>query len=215
MPHPGRHRPNGTPGRLVLAARAPRVLAQHLDKAQKFRGRHLSLQAFRKIHVQLAPRHRVDEAARRIGVAVGEKNVGLDVEDGRAVAQIGSEHVDDGTGVGKLHAIDFHARKPDGVRAKRTTGGEHAHALRVAEPRRAHRGRPGASGRLDRRSNAWVARAQIVVVNDSAARIVIGGDAINIGSDNGSPGCAVAVIQMSGLDVAFDLVEEFVPGAYF
>lgn len=67
---------------------------------------------------------------------------------------------------------------------------------------------------MGRRSNAWVARAQIVVVNDSTARIVIGGDAINIGSDNGSLGCAVAVIQMSGLNVPFDLMEKFVTSAY-
>ena len=42
-------------------------------------------------------------------MAVGEGDIGLDVEDRRAVAQVGPEDVQHGPGVGALYPIELHA----------------------------------------------------------------------------------------------------------
>ena len=71
----------------------------------------------------------VDETARRIGVAVGEGDIGFDVEDGRSVAQVGAEHMNNRAVIGELDAIDFDAGQPNGVGAEWASGCEHSHAF--------------------------------------------------------------------------------------
>ena len=78
-------------------------------------GRNHLLQRLWKLDIELLPWHIFNPAAGRIRVAVRKRNVGLDVVDGRAVAQIGSQHMDDGTVVGKLDTIELDADKTVGL----------------------------------------------------------------------------------------------------
>ena len=126
----------------MFAAGAPRVLAQHLRQAGQLAGGHFGLQLLGKVDVKLMPGRVFDPSAAGVWVAVGERDVGLDVVDGRAVAQVRAQHVDDGAGVHELHAVEFHARQSDGIRAERAACGEHAHALGAAQPRWPHGRRP-------------------------------------------------------------------------
>ena len=50
--------------------------------------------------------------------------------------------MNDGTIVGKLNTIELDAGKTDGIGAKRTACGKHAHALGSTQTRRAHGFRP-------------------------------------------------------------------------
>lgn len=50
--------------------------------------------------------------------------------------------MDDGAVVGELNTIELDAGKPDGIRAKRTARGKHAHALGSTKTRRAYSFRP-------------------------------------------------------------------------
>ena len=74
---------------LVLAARAARILAKNLDQAGELCGRDCVLQRLRELDVELLPRSVLNPAARCIRVAVRKRNVGLNVVDGRAIAQVG------------------------------------------------------------------------------------------------------------------------------
>ena len=127
---------------LVLAARAARVLAKDLDQAEELCGRDHILQCLRKLNIELLPRSILDPASGRIRVAVRKRNVGLDVVDGRTVAQVGPQHMDDGAIVGELDTIKLDAGEPDGIRAKRTARGKHSHTFGSAQTRRAHGFRP-------------------------------------------------------------------------
>ena len=117
-------------------------MAQDLNQAGELCGRDHILQRLRELDVELLPRSILNPAAGRIRVTVRKRNVGLNVVDGRAVAQIGPQHMDDGAIVGELDAIELDAGKPNGIRAKRTARGKHAHALGSAQTRRAHGFRP-------------------------------------------------------------------------
>ena len=74
---------------LVLAARAARILAKDLDQTGELCRRDHILQRLRELDVELLPRSVLDPAAGRIRVTVRKRNVGLNVVDGRAVAQVG------------------------------------------------------------------------------------------------------------------------------
>ena len=50
--------------------------------------------------------------------------------------------MDDGAVVGKLDAIELDAGKPNGIRAKRTARGKHAHTFGSTQTRRTHGFRP-------------------------------------------------------------------------
>lgn len=50
--------------------------------------------------------------------------------------------MNDGAIVGELDTIELDAGEPDGIRAKRTARGKHAHALGSTKTRRAHGLRP-------------------------------------------------------------------------
>lgn len=83
------------------------------------------------------------KAVQRIGVGVGERQVGLDVVYGRSAEHVGTADVDDGT----LRRIQFdalnpYARQPDGIWPERRAGGEDSHAAVAAQPRRTYGGRP-------------------------------------------------------------------------
>ena len=127
---------------LVLAARAAWILAKDLDQAGELCGKDHILQRLRELDVELLPRRVFNPAAGRIRVTVGKRNVGLDIVDGRAVAQVGPQHMDDGAIVSELDTIELDAGEPNGIRAKRTARGKHAHALGSAQTRRAHGLRP-------------------------------------------------------------------------
>ena len=127
---------------LVFATRAARILTKDLDQPGELCGRDHLLQRLRELDIELLPRRILNPAARCIRVAVRKRNVGLNVVDGRAVAQIGSQHMNDGTVVGKLHAVELDAGETDRIRAKRTACGKHAHALGPAQARRTHGLRP-------------------------------------------------------------------------
>ena len=123
---------------LVLATSAARILAKNLDQAGQLCGRDLVLQCLCKLDVELLPRVVLDPAARCVRMTVRKRNVGLDVVDRRAVAKVGAQHMDDGTVVGELNAIELYTGKADGIGAKRATCGKHAHALGTSQARRTH-----------------------------------------------------------------------------
>ena len=114
---------------LVLAACAAWILAKDLDQAGELCGRDHILQRLRELNIELLPRSIPNPAARRIRVTVGKWNVRLDIVDGRAIAQVGPQHMDDGAIVGELDTIKLDAGEPDGIRAKRTARGKDAHTL--------------------------------------------------------------------------------------
>lgn len=126
----------------MLAAGAARILLQDLDEPGKLRLGDVHTQAVGELDLKLVPRGALDPAARGVGMAVREGDVGLDVVDGRAVAQVRGEHVNLRAGVGQLDAVELHAREAQRVRAEGAPRREHAAALGAAEARRAHRGRP-------------------------------------------------------------------------
>ena len=127
---------------LVFAARAARILAKNLNQAGKLCGRDHVLKRLRELDVELLPRRAFNSAARCIRVAVGKRNVGLNVVDGRAVAQVAPQHMDDRTIVGELNTIELDAGETDGIRAKRAARGKYAHALGSTQTRRTHGFRP-------------------------------------------------------------------------
>lgn len=118
--------------RLVLAAGAARVLSQDFYEFREFFGFDALLQFFGKLDFQLLPRGVFDPAATGILVAIGKGNVGLDVEDWRAVAQVCTKHVDDGSGLAVLYAIDFHAGETYRIGPKGAACGKNAYALGAA-----------------------------------------------------------------------------------
>lgn len=101
-------------------------------------GRNHLLQRLWEVNVELLPRRILNPAAGRVRVTVRKRNVGLDVIDGRAVAQVDPQHMDDGAVVGKLNTIELDADKTDGIGAKRTARGKYAHALGSTQARRSH-----------------------------------------------------------------------------
>ena len=127
---------------LVFATRAARILTKDLYQAGELCGRNHILQRLRELDIELLPRSILNPAAGRIWMAIRKRNVGLNVVDGRAVTQIGSQHMDDGAVVGKLHAVELNAGKTDGIGAKRAACGKYAHALGSTQARRAHGFRP-------------------------------------------------------------------------
>ena len=179
---------------LVLAAGAARVLAQHLDDPGDLVGGHARAQLFGEVDVQLAPRVLVSPAPVRVGMAIGEGDVGLDVEDGRAVAQVGAAHVDDGAFRRALDALELHAAQTQGIRAEGAARGEHADALRAAKPRRAHGRRP------------FRRRARLAGLAGSAgfAGNAIGGRVLG---DVGRPAAGLAVLELPQEPQVRELVE--------
>ena len=71
-----------------------------------------------------------------------KEETGLDVINGRAVAQVGPQYMDDRAIIGELNTAELDAGEPDGIRAKRTACGKHAHTLGSTQTRRAHGFRP-------------------------------------------------------------------------
>ena len=94
---------------VVLASRAPRVLPQHLDEAGELVLLDRFAKLVREVDRKLVPRRVFDSSAAGFRMAVGEGDIGLDVENRRAVSQIGPEDVQHGPGVGSFHPIELHA----------------------------------------------------------------------------------------------------------
>ena len=88
------------------------VLGQHLAHGSLLIGREEAGDVGRDDDIEGLPDMGVDETAAGIGMGIGIGHVGLDVVDGRAVHQVGTENVDDGTEVGRqLHLIYIYARE--------------------------------------------------------------------------------------------------------
>ena len=86
------------------------------------------------------------EATRGFGVGVRVRQVGLDIDDGRSVHQIGAR--DDNFGPFRpidINALNFDAGERDRVRAEARPGRENAEALVAAEPWGANGRAPGAA----------------------------------------------------------------------
>lgn len=132
----------------VLAAGAARVLAKHLDKPGQLCGRDVFLQRLWEVDLELLPGVLLDEAADGVGMAVGEGDVGFDVVDRRAIAQVRPEDVDDRALVRELDVVEFHAGEADGIGSEGTACGKQAHALASPKARRAHGGGPFGVGAL-------------------------------------------------------------------
>ena len=127
---------------IVLIRRA-RVEREHAAQGRALFLRHERLQLRREHHLHRVIGLRRGEAAERVRMAVRQRMIGLDVQDRRAVHQVGAAHQQrHAVRAVRLHALQRHAGQPDGVRAERRARGEHAHARVAAQPRRAHRRRP-------------------------------------------------------------------------
>ena len=118
-------------------------MRQHAAQRRPVRRVDLRLQRRRKIDRQRVMPLFLRKAARRLRVAVGIRQIGLDIVNRRSVHQIRA--ADDEhrplRGV-QPHFLKRHGRQPDGIGAKRRPRGEHTHARVAAQPRRAHRRRP-------------------------------------------------------------------------
>ena len=96
----------------VVVVAGTRVLSQHLAQGSLLIGREEGGDVGRDDDVEGLPDMGVDETAAGIGMGIGIGHVWLDVVDGRAVHQVGTENVDDGTEVGRqLHLIYIYARE--------------------------------------------------------------------------------------------------------
>ena len=105
-------------------------------------GRDLLLLPGRDHELQRPPRVG-GEAAGGLRAAVGVGEIGLDVEDRRAVHQVGpGDEQRRALALELLRAQQPHAAQPQGVGAEGRARGEDPHAHIPAEPRRAYRGRP-------------------------------------------------------------------------
>ena len=81
----------------------------------------------------------VDKAAAGSRMAVGIGNVGLDVENGRAIHQVGSTHVyHRPAGRVPLHMIETHRREADAVGTEWRARGKHPYPLVASQQGRAH-----------------------------------------------------------------------------
>src|SRR3712207_2451959 len=73
-------------------------------------------------------------------MAIGIGHIGLDVVDGRAIHEVGTEHIYNRCARGvEVDATDAHRREADGVRAERRARGPHAHAHVASQHGRPHR----------------------------------------------------------------------------
>ena len=127
----------------MLIGRA-RVLREHSAQCVQLFRREARREHVRYLHGERALPFAGGEAAERArrGVRVGD--VGLDVENGRAVHQVGAGNAQHGPfGRGELHGLQLHAGEAEGIRPHGRARGENAHARVPAQARRAHQRRPG------------------------------------------------------------------------
>ena len=76
-------------------------------------------------------------------MAIRKGQIGLDVQNGRAVHEIGSGHMEHRTVLGvQLHVQQLHGGQTDGIGAEGGTGGKDAHTGFAPQPGWQHRGRP-------------------------------------------------------------------------
>lgn len=87
------------------AARAAWVLTQHSKEAFALFFRNGLQQFSGAVNGELLPRCFVDEAALRVGVAIGKGNVGLYIENRRTIAQIGARNMNNRAVFSELYAL--------------------------------------------------------------------------------------------------------------
>ena len=127
---------------LMLASGTARILAQNFDKTFELRclrKRYKTrAQLIGKIDFELMPGCVLDPSSRGLRMAVREGNIGLDVINGRAVAQVRSQHVNDGALRRQLHMIKLYAGKTYRIGTERASRSEDAAPLDTAQARRTH-----------------------------------------------------------------------------
>ena len=83
------------------------------------------------------------KAAGGVGIAVRVGQIGFDVYDGRFADHIRAADIQHRRiRLVQGHTLQLHGGEPQAVRPEGRTGGEHAHALVVAQLGRTHGGRP-------------------------------------------------------------------------
>ena len=109
------------------------VLCQRLDECRTQVGGNGGQQPLRVVYGQRLRRCRGGEAAAGVGVAVGIREVGLDVEDGCAVDEVGALDHQHGAW---LDTQEPHTGETDGVGPEGAAGGEDPYPLVAAQSRR-------------------------------------------------------------------------------
>ena len=94
---------------VVLAARPPRILPQHFDQAGEFGGVDRFAKLIGEVDCKLVPRCVFYPSAVGVGMAIGEGDIGLDIENWRAISQVGPEDVQHGARVRAFHSVELHA----------------------------------------------------------------------------------------------------------
>ena len=106
-------------------------------------------QLCREIHIQQEIPGGVGESSRCLRVGIGVGNVGLDVENGGAVHQVGAAHMKNGTILpGMLYPQKPDAGQPQIVGPEGRTGGENPHPGVASQPGRPDSGGPALTDRL-------------------------------------------------------------------
>ena len=127
----------------------PGILGQHAPQGFPAVLRHFFQQLGGNDDLQRFPRRDSGEAPQGFRVAVGVGNVGLDVQNGRSVHQIGAQDPQHGAPVRRpLHSRQLYAGEGNGVGPEGRAGGEHAHPGVSAQPGRADGGGPVLPHRL-------------------------------------------------------------------
>ena len=127
---------------VVLVGR-PRVVGKALLQACPFFLGDFGEKLLGKAYAEGVSLVRFRITCRGFRMAIGEGQVGLDIENGSSVQQVRSRNDEDIALVGSVfYAYKLYAGQAYGVGAKGGTAGENAHAGIAAEPRRTDGGRP-------------------------------------------------------------------------
>ena len=117
----------------IVMIAGTRVLGQHLTESLEVGGAVAACHGIGNVDLQRLPLMAVDEARASLGVGIGIGHVGLDVVDGRAVHEVGTEHMDDRTlGGVELHLIYTYAREPEVVGTEGRARGKNPDAIVAA-----------------------------------------------------------------------------------
>ena len=86
----------------------------------------------------------VDKAAACLGMGIGIGHIGLDIENGRSIHQVGSTHMQHRSlWALPFHALQLHRRQPQRIGTEGAARSKHAHTLIATQTRRAHHGAVG------------------------------------------------------------------------
>lgn len=127
----------------VVLVMGARVLGEGIDEGSTEEGVQRGKEIVGIVDRQRSGRGGGSKAATGIGVTVGIRKIGLDIENGCAVNEVGTRHNEDMSLIGShLDTQKAHAGEPYGVGTKGAAGGEDPYPFVATKTRGADCGRP-------------------------------------------------------------------------